>query len=101
MLPANFLHGCFLSRIRNTAFILRSVLCCRAYFFAPFPIVIGCAAFKLSNSVGILPPLRLLTEFDQAVDKRQSTPEYTSIHIAVQSCIHLDFKESYASQVQP
>jgi hypothetical protein len=35
-----------------------------------FPIVIGRTAFYLLNSVGILLPLRLLTEFDQAVDKR-------------------------------
>lgn len=48
--------------------------------------MIGFAAFKLLISIGILLPLRLLTRVRQAVDKRQSTPEYSSNAAAVQSC---------------
>ena len=45
------------------------------------------AAFKLFICVGILLSLRLLTRVRQAVDKRQSKPEYTSLALAVQSCV--------------
>ena len=45
------------------------------------------AAFKLFICVGILLSLRLLTRVRQAVDKRQSEPEYNSLALAVQSCV--------------
>jgi len=44
-------------------------------------------AFKLFICVGILLSLRLLTRVRQAVDKRQSKPEYNSSILAVQSCV--------------
>ncbi len=49
--------------------------------------MIGYSAFNLVISVGILLPLRLLNKILQAVDKRQSTSEYNSKLVAVQSCI--------------
>lgn len=51
--------------------------------------MIGFAAFKLLISIGILLPLRLLTRVRQAVDKRQSTPEYNRYGVGRQllSCV--------------
>ena len=54
----------------------------------PSPVMIGLSAFNLLISVGILLPLRLLNRILQAVDKRQSTSEYNSKVLTVQSCIH-------------
>lgn len=50
--------------------------------------MIGLTAFNLLISVGILLPLRLLTRVRQAVDKRQSTSEYNSNTLTIQSCIY-------------
>ncbi|HBM49424.1 MAG TPA: hypothetical protein DD385_04660 [Marinobacter sp.] len=59
--------------------------------------MIGLAAFNLLISVGILLPLRLLTRVRQAVDKRQSTPEYNSKGLIIQSCIHPPQKVSHGA----
>jgi len=75
----------------------------------PSPVMIGLSAFNLLISVGILLPLRLLNRILQAVDKRQSTSEYNSKVLAVQSCIHapgvirqrLFMSDKSASRKQP